>query len=252
MTKLTGVTITGADESTPMLDLIALSLEFPFVEWGLLLGRGLYRDSQIGDGEERFPSHEWIGKFVSLAGAASPKARYALHLCGAYVRDLARGLNPVTTDLIDPVIIANAARLQFNFHGRYHEIARWPLISTLYQLNSRYIFQLDGANNAAFHFIRRYGTRLSIEGLYDRSGGRGVIPHSWPTPVDAGRYGYAGGLGPHTIDEEWPKIAAAAGDRAVWIDFETHARTKDDRALDFDAIRAMLEWAAPRITRGDA
>jgi hypothetical protein len=42
--KLTRVTITGADDAVPVEALVAMALEFPFVEWGVLY-HGRARDS---------------------------------------------------------------------------------------------------------------------------------------------------------------------------------------------------------------
>lgn len=47
------VTITGADDSTDISQLVELSQEFPFVEWGILVSRR-------SEGGPRFPSREWI------------------------------------------------------------------------------------------------------------------------------------------------------------------------------------------------
>ena len=49
--KLHTVTITGTDDSTNMADLVALSREFPFVEWAILV-------SESHEGGFRFPTRE--------------------------------------------------------------------------------------------------------------------------------------------------------------------------------------------------
>ena len=80
--KLHTVTITGTDDSTNMADLVALSREFPFVEWAILV-------SESHEGGFRFPTREWINVFVDKASANN--MRVATHLCGRWVRSLLEG-----------------------------------------------------------------------------------------------------------------------------------------------------------------
>ena len=56
---LTRVTITGADDAVDPGALVALSAEFPFVEWGILF-------SKSREGEARYPSAEWAARIGRL------------------------------------------------------------------------------------------------------------------------------------------------------------------------------------------
>src|SRR5262245_10120922 len=49
----------------------------------------------------------------------------------------------------------------------------------------------------------------------------GVVPAHWPAPIEGVYCGYAGGLGPDTLQEPLEKIATKVGDRTIWIDMET-------------------------------
>ena len=77
--NLKRVTITGADDSTSIPELVNLSKEFPFVEWGILV-------SKRHEGEFRFPSRHWIERFSDVAGRA--KLNVSTHVCGVWVRQM--------------------------------------------------------------------------------------------------------------------------------------------------------------------
>lgn len=73
------VTITGADDKTSIADILELSAEFSFVEWGILV-------SHRQEGTYRFPSRDWIDRFKEAAFNA--KLQVSTHLCGRWVREL--------------------------------------------------------------------------------------------------------------------------------------------------------------------
>ena len=71
---LTCVTITGADDLTDVGDLAILSHEFPFVEWGILIGSN--------EDVERFPSRMWIQQLIKAREGMNNEMRLSLHVCG--------------------------------------------------------------------------------------------------------------------------------------------------------------------------
>lgn len=56
------VTITGADDNTNHSDMINISKDFPFVEWGILF-------SSSRQGSERYPSIEWVNELMNVKNA---------------------------------------------------------------------------------------------------------------------------------------------------------------------------------------
>ena len=79
--KLDRVTITGADDSVDPLQLRALSLEFPFVEWGILVSHSNTICTSYP--KPRFPSPKWIADLqglVSVTGHVPPS--HAVHHTG--------------------------------------------------------------------------------------------------------------------------------------------------------------------------
>jgi hypothetical protein len=82
--RLSTVTITGADHQTRFEDLCALSQEFSFVEWGLLLAPS--RELRAG-----YPTREWL----EIAEAeASESMRFSGHVCGKWARRACHGEFP--------------------------------------------------------------------------------------------------------------------------------------------------------------
>jgi len=57
--RLTRVTLAGADESVDPKELSALSAEFPFCEWGILL-------SEKRAGSPRYPGLDWLNELRTL------------------------------------------------------------------------------------------------------------------------------------------------------------------------------------------
>lgn len=69
------VTITGADDATSIQEMRQITDEFPFVEWGILIGSH--------DGQ-RFPSMKWVQALVEERGRAGARMNLSLHVCGKF------------------------------------------------------------------------------------------------------------------------------------------------------------------------
>jgi hypothetical protein len=226
------VTITGADDNTPIPELLGLGAEFPFVEWGILV-------SKKQEGSARFPGRAWMEELRELR-AAYPAQDVSMHLCGEWVRDILRGKLCVG-DL--PPVWQFASRLQINTHAQEHvsraaAIARMGLIS-----HKRFIFQLDGVND---HLLdAALGMGMNAGGLFDCSHGAGLLPVAWPSSRERrGYFGYAGGLGPENVVEQIGMIWKARGDHDFWIDMEGRVRDEEEH-LDLGKVRKVLELCAP-------
>jgi hypothetical protein len=234
--NLDRVTITGADDSISPENLIGLTEKYPFVEWGILF-------SSSRQGTPRYPSDRWIEN-LSLLTDSLPNL--SAHLCGKFVRDLVLEANPTWWGMYDRVSrIFN--RVQLNFHGQFHKAA--PKFSEkIMSLNHEFILQHDGENDET---ILKLGADLPVFPLFDRSGGAGVVPGSWPKPI--WKYqGYAGGLGPENIEDELHRISDVVGDSKVWIDMETRVRSNDDRTFDLKKVEACLRLTAPFVNKEKA
>jgi hypothetical protein len=230
------VTITGADNSVRPEDLLALSAEFPFVEWAILL-------SSTKEDNPRFPSRAWIDELAALG--KSHNLQLAGHVCGAWVRNLVVKKDPAVF-VERPEFLEYFPRIQLNF-SPYH--AAQLFLDVLKPFNNEFIFQVGSQGKsdkvALLNLGRGLGLNLSI--LFDRSGGKGVVPSDWPEPIDPFYLGYAGGLGPDTLSDQLPKISETVGDRTIWIDMESRVRSDDDQQFDLDKVRACLEISRPWV-----
>lgn len=232
---LSRVTITGADDSTNIADLFALSDEFPFVEFGILIG---------SKRTARYPSSEWINKLCDAASVREVPAAFSLHVCGVHLRALLEGLVNTIHDRIRR--LAYFDRMQLNFHGAEQRpnVAGnlMKAFDRLYQLQGwqgDVIVQLDGVNNHLAPALLG-NIRNPVSGLFDRSHGEGISPEVWPAAYAYHRCGYAGGLGPDNLERELPRIWEASGTQPYWIDMETKMMGADQH-LSIDKCRQALE-----------
>lgn len=212
-------TLTGADDTVDPGDLFQLSQEFPFVEWGILIG---------SKSRHRFPSANWIRRLCLLANYSDKKINLSLHICGSQL-DLITTGNPI------PGSAPQFKRCQLNFHGEPRGNVGGKIAEAFEKMlpwAPTIIFQLDGENHSLSKEC--LANAFSCVGLHDLSHGAGVTPAEWPEGGTAHMpYGYAGGLGPDNIAEQLPKIHAAAFGAPYWIDMETKLYT----GLQFDLAK---------------
>lgn len=231
--KLMRVTMTGADESVKVTDLLALSEKYPFVEWGILA-------SKMSAGRYRFPKQDWIETIPENTH------KFSLHLCGSWVRQILYGnLYEFPTHLLN-----RFHRIQLNFHREVVEqnveacaacIKQWPRKQWIFQIDgkkgTRYLFDLMG------HFTATKQSMPDMVPLFDVSGGVGVSPKDWPKPwLEFDYHGYAGGIGEDNIIDELKRIdKVTKDDDSVWIDMETKVRSNDDLQFDLQKVENVLK-----------
>lgn len=206
-----GITLTGADERTPLDALVRLA------DLGAEIGL-LYTFSP--DGRHRYPDLRWIADATqALAGRA------ALHVCGQRAR---AGL--CHSDL--SWLLGRVGRVQVNGTLEPDKVLRlceWlseKTVITQHTAANQRLVEIDAPNHAL---------------LVDGSGGRGLAPRRWQRPRTEKAVGFAGGLGPKSLGRELPGIAAVAKG-GWWIDMESGLR---DAADWFDVRRAeevMWVW----------
>jgi hypothetical protein len=239
------VTVTGADNSIDYHDLFELSIKYPFVEWGILL-------SKNSEGFNRFPTWDWIEGLIT---EKPPIVKLSGHLCGAWVRDIIKG----GTLFLDThrELSYGFKRFQLNFHGELQTVTEpdkyiWALryLTSIYI--QKIIYQMDGVNNRLYSLARSlYGKQMGLDAvaLHDVSGGNGILPDKWPQPM--GDYcGYAGGLSPDNLADQLKLISERITNKdgsiyPIWIDAETHLRSKNDKQFDLDKVVKFLEIAQP-------
>ena len=235
--KLDRITISGADDGVTPEQLHALSTEFPFVEWGVLLSRN-------GEGKKpRYPSRQWIqsleGKGLKLSG----------HLCGAWVREFVYD-GEATFESDRPEYPALFQRIQINFAGATYYRPHRNFWQWLQKNKKQYVFQQDGVNDTLMNDALL--KNIDAVPLFDKSGGKGIGPDTWPQPYPGIYNGFAGGITPMNINETLARISASiSGDAQVWVDMESGVRSVKEFGgpdlFDLDKVRAVLQAAKPFV-----
>lgn len=235
------VTVTGADDSVRPEDIYELSKQYPWVEWGILL-------SKSSTGKNRFPSQQWLEQLSDLwTHSLTENIKFTLsgHICGEWVRDICKGEWTILDELPNTDMFE---RFQLNFHALVHKLDVDKFVAGFQgerQHWKQFIFQLDDVNNSILDKARDAG--INASGLFDLSGGLGILPSEWP--ISADYVGYAGGLSPDNVRENIEKIEKVAPDR-IWIDVETHVRSTDDAIFDLEKVRKFLENSKDFVLKG--
>ena len=237
-------TLTGVDDSTPPQDLVALSDEFPRVEWGFL-----YSPKRQGL-PGRYPS---VATLQRALLELPPQVNVALHVCGTGVHDLLAG-EPVVEELVE-LVAARQGRVQLNFNQNKEPIDLRRLNVTLsWYPNLTFITQHNEANRGIWQALQDGGFANHAV-LFDASGGRGLVPEQWPQPLPGVTCGYAGGLSSDNLTFHLDAIAALVGDRKTWIDMEGSLRLPDQEGIDWFNLarcRACLDAVQGWMSRQDA
>lgn len=209
--KLWRVTFTGADDQTSQEEMLKISREFEFVEWGILFASKL----------DRCPSQEWLAKLPQGMNLSA-------HLCGTFV---AAAMNGVFESY------DSFGRIQLNFYKKRLQTALncQPLQDAIKKLKQDVIF---GGNFKGVEVIPEK-LPLNVQFLHDASGGHGVSPKNWPEPIKNIAVGYAGGLRVENLADQLKNIAEVAKDRSVWVDMESGVRTENK--FDLEKVKQCLE-----------
>lgn len=235
---ISGVTITGADDGVEPAALVALSRDFPFVEWGVLF-------SATRHGEPRYPSSDWLVALHTEKQqdrvADRPRLRLSAHFCGKCASETLSGLSRWMDAAED------FDRVQIN---------GWvPGAIGLQRIAKKYphelILQVRSPDRVAEAEAEAAALpRCSL--LIDPSGGRGrtLDLSGWPRPRgdqpilgrDGVTFGIAGGFDPDNVASAM-RHERRHGPSARWIDMESGVRDDEDR-FDLGKARRVLEVAA--------
>lgn len=246
------VTITGADDGIDPSALVGLSLEFPFVEWGILV-------SYSKRNQPRYPSLSWFQLFQEVA-IGRFDLNCSLHVCGDWVKNLVAGYDylpigfargfkraQLNMNFLQDVTFST----QFNTRSFMSSLKRYPI--------EQWIFQISGTSSFGACCLRDIQTSCpddayDIVTFFDASGGKGKLPDAWPDPIfedlthsEHGHYaycGYAGGLDEYNLAAQLQKIEDVAqnhGDMHYWIDIESGARNVSNNTFDTSRVRRLLQ-----------
>lgn len=232
MAPLRFCTLTGVDAQTDLLRIAELGKLFPFSEWGVLFNPAFTgKDARYTDLDSVWST----GKFLQKLGV-----NCAVHLCGKSVRQFVDG------DMLIRTLTQPFGRVQLNLLAKRFSVEDLQALAERVQRENpgqRLILQMNRANADLCHQLAGLEP---FEFLFDSSGGRGVSPTEWPSlaqPSNAALggspCGFAGGLGPDNIAEQFKLIRAAASGQPFWVDMEGRIRS-DGNAFDLDKAEAVL------------
>lgn len=226
MSTLTFCTLTGTDDSIDPSDLLRLSAQYDFAEWGVL-------NHQANRGKGRFPTFKWIDALCSQMSSL-PSAHFALHICGRdAIDEFLLGVGNVSR------LAAYFPRIQLNLVAS--NVDPESLIAAIQRHPDKTIItQQNQANKGLWQLLAALPNHAV---LFDESGGLGISPATWPSCLPGKLCGYAGGLSPDNLATELSRIQSAAGGSQFWIDMEGKLRNQSDR---FDLSRAQRCLAVVR------
>ena len=218
------VTFTGVDIRTSRQRAVELAEQHPGTEWGFLAG------SATGN-EPRFPPFTTLAAWRDFA--ADNGLRTALHLCGRYSREVARGRGREHLSLW-----AGFGRVQINLAAAERHARIGAIVEFQDALGAPVILQHDRGWDAVPTMHE------GIEYLFDRSGGRGLAPERlcehWPdAPAETRRYGYAGGIRITNAHHAFAFAMRQRNGSSTWLDMETHVRSDD--YLDLSKVEKICK-----------
>ncbi len=236
------VTLTGADDSVVINDLIKISEEFPFVEWGILF-------SKNKQGESRYPSLNWLQE---LEYVNTLKINFSAHLCGSYAREHLTGVAPHKFpkwyDSFES-IEHKFGRIQLNVSPYLKDytpdVLAQNLVGSLRGVRDEVVIQshaFDEKSKLGMVSQVRRQTKFSV--LLDKSGGKGIfsLDDLLVKPNPNYPCGYAGGLSVDNLAIVMEKVSEIAEDNPIWFDMESSLR-KDDKFC-LETCRRVLEIAS--------
>ena len=236
------VTFTGADDKTPIHEIVELAKDFPFVEVGILV-------SATNEGKPRYPSREWQRRLRDAALDADIDV--AMHICGLYSQEFFHAEHS-PWERIGPVKHC-ARRIQINGAPSHASmrISQWIRELLRRERVKEFIFQIPNGQEA---MRQAFNEGLPAFALFDESGGNGKVPMERRAPVGgftiscAGKrfVGYAGGIGLNNLHRELDKVERACEDD-FWIDMEGRLRQEVTDTFDLDIVRAIANECAKRV-----
>lgn len=240
--ELKFITCSGANEFTDIKGMIALSEEFPIIEWGIQVS-----GKKCSIGSLRW---DWIHELQNTLQHRKQLINLALHVNADWVENFTRD-ERLEYELGSLLELKNPeggplfSRVQLNFKiGR----ERMPIENILtgwmfaYQEDRRFIFSYNDENKMFIHRLYKNGLR-DFDVLHDSSHGEGISAQQWKEPAFFDEdilQGYAGGLSPDNVMDEVTKIRKVLlYDRAFYIDAEGKLKG-DDKHLSLDKCREYV------------
>jgi len=211
----------GVDDSvTPEL-LQILSIHYTWIEWGVLFRPDL-------EGSPRYATTSWVEQLSKINKDTGGIMRLAGHLCGSRCQEVLEGDESFVRRLAE----LGFGRVQINATAA-NNVKVDPRSIANYVTNLRacmtavgdveWIIQCNEETKAIWQpLLVQPPSNMSV--LFDASCGLGKLIADYPKPLDGIACGYAGGIGPDTIEAVLQGVTTASNGTPVWIDMESSLR----------------------------
>jgi hypothetical protein len=231
----------GVDDSVHPNFVVLLSTAYPLVEFGVL-----FRPDR--EGQPRYATMSWVQRLAAATTGANQyhsqrdmkndPIKLAAHLCGSRADEVLNGndlfiqqlkewgfgrvqINATAVNGVDTV------NLEFQVSLLRSVILRNPSVE--------FIVQKSEETRPLWQGLLESGFPSNASMLCDESKGMGISAKaSWPVPSVEYKVGYAGGIGPHNIEQVLIDVATIAEGNTVWIDMESSLRSIKDAQDVFD------------------
>ena len=253
----------GVDDSISAEHLQMISIHYPWVEWGIL-----FRPDK--EGTARYATSAWVDKLSKINKDTGGLMRLAGHLCGSRCQDVIEGFITHSHILLAFTYSYFLLTGDYTFIRSLHEkgFGRVQINATkannvkVEDGKSDYYVQniincmnnvpeiewIIQCNDETKHIweklVLNAPKNMSI--LYDASCGLGKLVTEFPTPHPTIPCGYAGGIGPTTIEAVLTNVQAASKGKSVWIDMESSLRLlvtevpKKDQQVDVATLNDVF------------
>lgn len=236
--KLKYVTLTGIDITTSQSDILMISSQRPYVEWGILISEK--------NESERFMPITGVQSLLEAVRENEKRIKLSFHFCGKSVANVINML-PDYMELISLAHSVADLRIQLNFNhnsGKINVAQLLWFIKRIYPINV--IVQINWNNRQLPSILSGIG---NANYLFDSSGGTGKLMQEIEKPLTSLDYrgniftplcGYAGGISIHNLFETLGRLGAVVPtDTLTWIDMESSIRTNG--LFDIEKARIILD-----------
>lgn len=252
--KMFGVGFCGADESVETSELVDISKNAPWVEWGIL-----FRADK--EGLPRYPRLPWVRKLADEVTRVSndgecPKIRLAAHICGERCNEILQGHHEFASSLYK----LGFRRVQLNTTKQNgvdcEDLAsKATNVATVMRALPKIEWILQrNAETKDFCKALLSMNLSNVSLLLDESAGCGVERTSFPYTDEESKRpcGYAGGIGPINIKETIRQVSRSTRKTlslapgihhpfSIWIDMESSLRGKTSDGDEIFALNAVKE-----------
>lgn len=227
------LSFTGVDDKTSIDDLVKLTSQYgKYIRFGVL-----YMPEK--EGQPRYPSESFRRSLTD-----EKSLTIDAHLCGQKIFRMILD-EDTRASVIDDLKNYSRVQLNINAFTKYFSDDEVELIyDTLIENDIKIIVQMnDGSKNAVEKLLNKYSEfDQELYVLNDSSKGLGKSPDHWPKTIsDKAWFGFAGGLSPDNIKEQFPLIAEASNGNYFWVDMESGVRDENNE-FSLEKVNQVAEY----------